>query len=897
MTGHQKISEEERKRIKRERERERRRKIKEDPKRREEQREKEHQKYLRQRQNKQRKVVSEMTNREVRSQRKKWRKYTRSHRERLKDNSTDTLDNLRSENGMKRSDGRKEYAAKRNNRMKVERHREKLRREATISDLRRNIGKWKKKYSRLKASLNKNKDAAQKPESQSITPEARVQQIMENSLIQPQRVEEVKKQLLFGEAIKDQLLESYKSLRPDEKRVFKKIMDGQVLKKYKLQTACAKVFRYKKTKLVECSDKGVRITYKKKLWYFQRISENRRKIEAFLQEDVHSRICPGKKDYVTKNKVTCQKRFLTNTLKNLFKEYCNKYPDIKVSYTFFCRCKPFWIKFMKVASRDTCQCMTHSNMELIVDCLWQNKVLPYRTSSQIVGSITCENRNVLCLLRKCSNCALYKLKCDEKYDSDKVVSYYQWKNVKQTYFNKRTKNNQTCLKIAKVGDKITISDLFCKFESKLTPFLAHEGRILHQYNTIKTLKQNLAEKEVLIHCDFSENYNLKYSQEVQSYHFGGSRQQISLHTVVVYSRVPGQELKVQSFCTLSESLEHGPGAIWAHLYPLVKRLIDNEIKVLHFLSDSPSTQYRNKKMFAFITNQMYDYFPEVQSVTWNYHEAGHGKGAPDGIGGVCKRTADRIVAEGTDVSCFDKLVEVLKANCPGIVFFEVYASEIEKFSDTISKGEILPFRGTMKVRQIKSVRHSKTLSLRELSCFRCEKKCVHFHIGSLTYSADNVTSSSESDEELFSIEKGSQAKLYYHSVYSDSSSDDDVPLSELRKLSLINRKSSSERDSLIVEPGTYVIVNIKPATSRTSNVYRYVALCEYGISCNSDGSRVTFLRECHDRVSQLFRLEESDKSYVTRRDIIEILPMPHIVKRGKRIYYKFPTKVNVFQSA
>nr|CAI5822123.1 unnamed protein product [Callosobruchus analis] len=883
MTGHQKISEEERKRIKRERERERRRKIKEDPKRREEQREKEHQKYLRQRQNKQRKVVSEMTNREVRSQRKKWRKYTRSHRERVKDNSTHTLDNLRSENGMKRSDGRKEYAAKRNNRMKVERHREKLRREATISDLRRKIGKWKKKYSRLKASLNKNKDAAQKPESQSITPEARVQQIMENSLIQPQRVEEVKKQLLFGEAIKDQLLESYKSLRPDEKRVFKKIMDGQVLKKYKLQTACAKVFRYKKTKLVECSDKGVIITYKKKLWYFQRISENRRKIEAFLQEDVHSRICPGKKDYVTKNKVTCQKRFLTNTLKNLFKEYCNKYPDIKVSYTFFCRCKPFWIKFMKVASRDTCQCMTHSNMELIVDCLWQNKVLPYRTSSQIVGSITCENLNVLCLLRKCSNCALYKLKCDEKYDSDKVVSYYQWKNVKQTYFNKRTKNNQTCLKIAKVGDKITISDLFCKFESKLTPFLAHEGHS----------KTNLTEKEVLIHCDFSENYNLKYSQEVQSYHFGGSRQQISLHTVVVYSRVPGQELKVQSFCTLSESLEHGPGAIWAHLYPLVKRLIDNEIKVLNFLSDSPSTQYRNKKMFAFITNQMYDYFPEVQSVTWYYHEAGHGKGAPDGIGGVCKRTADRIVAQGTDVSCFDKLVEVLKANCPGIVFFEVYASEIEKFSDTISNGEILPFRGTMKVRQIKSVRHSKTLSLRELSCFRCEKN-VYISILDLSH---NVTSSSESDEELFSIEKGNQAKLYYHSVYSDSSSDDDVPLSELRKLSLINRKSSSERDSLIVEPGTYVIVNIKPATSRTSNVYRYVALCEYGISSNSDGSRVTFLRECHDRVSQLFRLEESDKSYVTRRDIIEILPMPHIVKRGKRIYYKFPTKVNVFQSA
>nr|CAI5839171.1 unnamed protein product [Callosobruchus analis] len=206
--------------------------------------------------------------------------------------------------------------------------------------------------------------------------------------------------------------------------------------------------------------------------------------------------------------------------------------------------------------------------------------------------------------------------------TDKVVSYYQWKNVKQTYFNKRTKNNQTCLKIAKVGDKITISDLFCKFESKLTPFLA--------------LKQNLTEKEVLIHCDFSENYNLKYSQEVQSYHFGGSRQQISLHTVVVYSRVPGQELKVQSFCTLSESLEHCPGAIWAHLYPLVKRLIDNEIKVLHFLSDSPSTQYRNKKMLPLLQIRCTTIFQTCNQLLGTIMKRGMAKVLQMGLGEFVK---------------------------------------------------------------------------------------------------------------------------------------------------------------------------------------------------------------------------------------------------------------------
>nr|CAI5839170.1 unnamed protein product [Callosobruchus analis] len=150
-------------------------------------------------------------------------------------------------------------------------------------------------------------------------------------------------------------------------------MDGQVLKKYKLQTACAKVFRYKKTKLVECSDKGVRITYKKNcgtskgyLKIEERLKHSYKKMSTvgFVQV---KRLCYQEQSYLPK------KNIVTNT------------PIL--------RCKPFWIKFMKVASRDTCQCMTHSNMELIVDCLWQNKVLPYRTSSQIVGSITCENRN------------------------------------------------------------------------------------------------------------------------------------------------------------------------------------------------------------------------------------------------------------------------------------------------------------------------------------------------------------------------------------------------------------------------------------------------------------------------------------------------------------------------
>nr|CAI5852853.1 unnamed protein product [Callosobruchus analis] len=160
-----------------------------------------------------------------------------------------------------------------------------------------------------------------------------------------------------------------------------------------------------------------------------------------------------------------------------------------------------------------------------------------------------------------------------------------------------------------------------------------------------------------------ENYSLKYAEEIQSFHFGGARQQVTLHTVVVYSKA-GSDTVPKSYCTLSESLYHGPTAIWAHLHPIVKEYTQNDVDVMHFLSDSPVTQYSNKQMFSFITNQFMEHFPKVKSISWNYHEAGHGKGAPDGIGGVCKRTADRVVAQGKDISNFESLVNVLKEACP-----------------------------------------------------------------------------------------------------------------------------------------------------------------------------------------------------------------------------------------
>lgn len=36
--------------------------------------------------------------------------------------------------------------------------------------------------------------------------------------------------------------------------------------------------------------------------------------------------------------------------------------------------------------------------------------------------------------------------------------------------------------------------------------------------------------------------------------------------------------------------------------------------------------------------------------TWNFHESGHGKGVPDGVGGALKRAAKNLVLHGKDIT-------------------------------------------------------------------------------------------------------------------------------------------------------------------------------------------------------------------------------------------------------
>lgn len=409
---------------------------------------------------------------------------------------------------------------------------------------------------------------------------------------------------------------------------------------------------------------------------------------------------------------------------------------MNISYETFRRYRPFWVIFPKAASRNTCLCSTHTNNDYIVHALHQAKIIPYSSSTDVAKSLCCNNMlNVLCLERKCLQCSDKIIDFNVINGNDTII-YQRW--VTKTVTEIVRGHTKQCKKTIKETVKTSQHLLVNLFKSNFSKFLQHLANICNQYKAIRFIKQNLAPSEGLLHIDFSENYGCKYSSKIQSAHFGGSKAQLSLHTCVYYStssQPPENLIKTKSICTVSENLRHDPVLICAHLKPVIDqiKLLTPHLRVLHILSDGPTTQYRNKTMFHMIVAYL-SKISNAETIIWHFSESGHGKGAPDGVGGCIKRLCDSAVANGKDIFDINSFIECVVVNCKGIMIIPVDESQISEIQSIADTSIVRPFKGTFKIHQITwHANEPNTLHVRRLSCIECsaDTKCPHFGIGQI----------------------------------------------------------------------------------------------------------------------------------------------------------------------
>lgn len=848
---------------KREAERLRYQRIKNDPQKNEEMKEKERLKYHKKKEKGTRKLVKYMNPREHRAAKKKWKKHCAKYRSKKKAMAEITNMFVRENTPNSEIEATDEpqrprqspiinaIAEKRRRRAKKLQAETMKKKDKKIEDLRKKLAKYKKRLLRM---------AKTKENNIIETPFTKLQKMSDTA----EGRQDLVKKAFFGEVLKEQLKDNYSTLKTRiDKNIFTKAISGSKVEKYKLWRNSSGMLSYKRVKKAKLNPSLVALKQTRK----DKISkECITSVQYFYEDDANSRLGAGKKEFVTRKGVRKQKRYLLDSMLGLYKKFIIN-SDFKISYQTFCRLRPFWVVKPRVDDRDTCLCITHANVNLKLSALHGAKIIPYSSHQKLLEDLCCDRYNEQCLSRQCQRC-VNKTPAYKEFDNSKPIHFKKWVAEKQQFTDPKTKKTRQVTKYLKKVFTLPPLHLIGELHKDLESFLCHERNIVHQFNAINILKKNLSDEDALIHMDFSENYATKCGQEIQAFHFGGSRVQISLHTVVVYLKN-----SIKSYCTASSNISHSPAAIWTHLQPVFNAL-PLQIKNLHFLSDGPVTQYRNKTMFYILASKLPERLPNIQKFSWNYSESGHGKGAPDGVGATCKRTADSVVAAGGDVDNLETFMTAIQEKCPGIILGTIDHEAIQTMSAEIEReaSQAKTFSGTLRVHQVTGnifnpvglrVARPVTLTMRNLSCFCNAVKCKHFKIGCLKY---------REHPQLKYCQK--KPKLKVEDIYDsdeNESGPSSVPFNEQYTI------------------GQYVLVKFPVKKIE----YRYVGVID-SIDTEEHELTITFLKLC-DNKGQMFRVDHNDVSEVSFDQIVYKLPNPSLLIKRHSEFLKFKLPIDVYE--
>lgn len=585
------------------------------------------------------------------------------------------------------------------------------------SKLYREIQALKEKLTQQKRKTDKFRKRCERLQKDSESPRSKTRRLLGRIPVS----REVHKTLVFHHALVDNISKKYASTKHKKTRqVIAALVSGRILKKYKFKKRIQETLAIsrKQQKHSEISILSNKLKYRS-LCY--KLGNN---VRSFFTRDENSRLTAGKSQTITRGKIKKQKRFLNDTMRNLHRRFLLESPDCSISYSLFCRMRPFWVVQPSIADRETCLCRVHENLCFLVEKLHSLRLIGGTDLEKMAESICCDSNRKECMYNECPDCKNRDFPIASEGDLQATVSFTQW--TTETVLREKKKEGKkekvSVTITVKKRKETTLQNLLELFQSQLTNFKRHLFNIKRQFTFYRELKRSMSDHECLIHVDFSENYSCKYSSEIQAVHFASNQKQATLHTGVLH--VGGVEEPV-CFGTISPSKEKGPAAIWTHLKPifdLLKSAYPN-VTVVHFFSDGPCTQYRQKGNFYLFCTKLQQY--GFQSGTWNFFEASHGKGAPDGIGGLLKRTADRLVSHGKDIPNAEVFFSALVDAQTSVKLY--YISEENINEATKSMPDSLPVvPSTMRIHQVVTVTPGQ-ISYSDVSCLCSMRQTLECH--------------------------------------------------------------------------------------------------------------------------------------------------------------------------
>lgn len=534
----------------------------------------------------------------------------------------------------------------------------------------------KKKNDSLRKSVERLKKKITKGTDKNNTPRSKAEHEMRKTGHNPTKQTNIRKKLIFVNCLVDEMKRN--------KKVAKTLVASKILKKYKLSCYAANVTGVRVQTARKVSHKG------------HRQSKLLKTITEFYQREDNSRQLPGKADKVKNSKKEHVQKFVLNDyLRNIYLKFKAEFPQLKVSFATFCRGRPKHVTLVNFAARVTCLCTKHQNAALKLQCLKKYGVTNNTSPDSFVQSNTKEELTQNLSTNLTSNEIVFK----------------QWKRVKCDDGKQRTK----LIEMRKDTKKF-IEEVSDEFED----FRNHNNRVQSQFQSFKYMKESLKSNpdHVCIQMNFAENFGIKEREEIQSAYW--NMESVTLHPVVLYYHDDG-EVSHSSFVVVSEVLNHNTSMVKAIIEKVmiwVKR-IKPDTKFVHYWTDSPVSQYRNKMIFDVVVQHLNLF--GIQA-SWQYFEASHGKGACDGVGGVVKRSADTAIKSGKATITRGKEFYEWGLTTGGKIGYEyVEKAEYEEANEEIETRQktVVPVKGTLKLHSV-AVVNGREIMTRDTTCV-CDK--------------------------------------------------------------------------------------------------------------------------------------------------------------------------------
>lgn len=478
--------------------------------------------------------------------------------------------------------------------------------------LRKRVQRLKDKVDKSQTKQNDSKTAAV-----SSTPKSRTRVEVNSLNMTPNSRKKVRKQLFFKNClVGDTEASALKAKGRAKQRTVLGIVCGKLIHKYRMGrqiSTCLGVHR----KQILKARIGKSIKRQRLISERQTLT---REVESFMERDDNSTCLPGKKDAHKDGKEHKQKRILNDYIYNLHRKFLAENSNTKISLTVFRRMRPKHISVVKFSNRKTCLCQRHQNMVLKLKAL------------KTIGMPTTENPDTY-----------VEQKSDDEILSDienlaeENIKFAEWKRVEVE------RKGRTFKRMQIVTSERPREEFATLMRTELREFRKHVHRVKVQYGQSRRLKEILPSNHAICHMDFAENYTCGFAEEIQSAYF--DKNAVTLHPVVIYytKEETGNDVKHKSLVVVSDELSHTSSTVFAIMKQVIAevRAILPNVEMVHYMTDSPTSQYRNKQIFSIVA-QHDTIFPGIKA-TWLYFEAGHGKGPCDGVGGTAKRLADMAV--------------------------------------------------------------------------------------------------------------------------------------------------------------------------------------------------------------------------------------------------------------